>query len=202
MALTRPGPTVLRVTSTATNGAEPLKAVQASGWLLIAVGAISIVAGVLALVYPEITLLALGLIAGINVLLLGVLALVDAVAGEGGTGTRILVALLGVLGILGGIVMMRRPGETLLVIVMVLGLWLVLSGVTQAILALLEPGERGVRLLGALVDFVVGILILALPKVSLGTVAVLAAIAFLVRGAFAVYVGWHARRAGSIAVAT
>jgi len=202
VALTRPGPTVLRVTSTATNGAEPLKAVQASGWLLIAVGAISIVAGVLALVYPEITLLALGLIAGINVLLLGVLALVDAVAGEGGTGTRILVALLGVLGILGGIVMMRRPGETLLVIVMVLGLWLVLSGVTQAILALLEPGERGVRLLGALVDFVVGILILALPKVSLGTVAVLAAIAFLVRGAFAVYVGWHARRAGSIAVAT
>jgi uncharacterized membrane protein HdeD (DUF308 family) len=174
---------------------EPLKALHASGWLLIAVGAISIVAGILALVYPEITLLALGLIAGINVLLLGVLALVDAVAGEGGAGARILVGMLGVLGVLGGIVMMRRPGETVLVIVLVLGLWLILSGVTEAIVALSEPADRGVRLLAALADFVIGILILALPKVSLATVAVLVAIAFLIRGVFAVYVGWHARKA-------
>jgi uncharacterized membrane protein HdeD (DUF308 family) len=178
----------------ATTTPEPLKAVHASGWLLLVVGAASIVAGILALVYPEITLLALGLIAGINVLLLGVLALVDAVASEGGTGARVLVGVLGVLGVLGGIVMMRRPGETILVIVMVLGLWLVLSGITEAIVALMDATDRGVRLLGALVDLVIGILILALPKVSLGTVAVLAAIAFLVRGAFAVYVGWQLRR--------
>jgi uncharacterized membrane protein HdeD (DUF308 family) len=181
----------------ATTTPDPLKAVHASGWLLIAVGAISIVAGILALVYPDITLLALGLIAGINVLLLGILALVDAVAGEGGAGTRILVAMLGVLGVLGGIVMMRRPGETVLVIVLVLGLWLILSGITEGIIALSEPADRGMRLLAAFVDFVIGILILALPKVSLATVAVLVAIAFLVRGAFAVYVGWHARKAAT-----
>jgi uncharacterized membrane protein HdeD (DUF308 family) len=179
----------------ATTTPEPLKAVHATGWLLIAVGAISIVAGILALVYPDITLLALGLIAGINVMLLGILALVDAVAGEGGAGSRILVGMLGVLGVLGGIVMMRRPGETILVIILVLGLWLILSGVTEAIIALSEPADRGVRLLAALADFVIGILILALPKLSLATVAVLVAIAFLIRGAFAVYVGWHARKA-------
>ena len=38
---------------------------------------------------------------------------------------------------------------------------------------------------------------LALPKVSLATVAILVAIAFLVRGAFAVYVGWHVRKAAA-----
>jgi uncharacterized membrane protein HdeD (DUF308 family) len=181
----------------ATTTPEPLRAVQASGWLLIVVGVVSIVAGILALVYPDITLLALGLIAGIEVLLLGVLALVDAVAGERGTGPRILVAVLGVLGVLGGIVMMRRPGETILVIVLVLGLWLVLSGVTEAIVALMEPADRGPRLLSALVDLVLGVLILALPELSLATVAVLAAIAFLVRGFFSLYVGWHTRRAAS-----
>lgn len=178
----------------ATTTPEPLQAVHSSGWLLIAVGAISIVAGILALVYPDITLLALGLIAGINVLLLGILALVDAVTDEGGTGARILVAVLGVLGVLGGIVMMRRPGETVLVIVLVVGLWLILSGITGAIVALMERTDRGVRLFAALVELVIGILILALPKVSLGTVAILVAVAFLVRGAFAVYVGWHVRR--------
>src|SRR5215217_1679367 len=95
-------------------GFEPLKTVHASGWLLIAVGGISIVAGMLALAYPEMTLLVLGLVAGINVLLLGVQALVDAVTDEDGSGARMLVAVLGVLGVLGGIVMMRRPGETVL----------------------------------------------------------------------------------------
>jgi uncharacterized membrane protein HdeD (DUF308 family) len=179
----------------ATTTPDPLKAVHTSGWLLLIVGVVSIVAGILALVYPDITLLALGLITGINVLLLGILALVDAVAGEGGPGARILVGILGVLGVLGGIVMMRRPGETVLVIVLVIGLWLILSGVTEAIIALSERADRGARLLAALVDFVIGILILALPKVSLATVAVLVAIAFLIRGMFAVYVGWHARKA-------
>src|SRR5215217_3099102 len=179
----------------ATTTPDPLKTVHSSGWLLIVVGAVSIVAGILALVYPDITLLALGLIAGINVLLLGIVALVDAVAGERGTGARVLVAMLGVLGVLGGIVMMRRPGETILVIILVAGLWLILSGVTEAIVALSEPADRGVRLLAALVDFAIGIAVLALPKVSLATVAVLVAIAFLIRGAFAVYVGWHARKA-------
>ena len=183
----------------ATTTPEPLKAVHASGWLLIAVGVISVIAGLLALAYPDITLLVLGLITGINVLLLGVLAVVSAVAGEGGTGSRILLAVLGVLGVLGGIVMMRRPGETILVIVLVLGLWLVLSGLTEAIVALIEPGDRGFRLLGALVDFLIGVLILAWPDASLVTVAILAAIAFLVRGAFVIWVGWQTRRAGPVA---
>jgi len=183
-------------------GFEPLKTVHASGWLLIAVGGISIAAGLLVLAYPEMTLLVLGLVAGINVLLLGVQALVDAVTDEDGSGARMLVAVLGVLGVLGGIVMMRRPGETVLVIVMVLGLWLVLSGLTEAIISLTVPGERGLRLLRAAVDFLIGVLILAWPDVSVATVAVLAAIAFLVRGVSAVYVGWQTRRTGSVAVAS
>jgi uncharacterized membrane protein HdeD (DUF308 family) len=177
----------------ATTTPDPLKAVHASGWLLIAVGAISVIAGILALAYPDITLLALALIAGINVLLLGALALVDAIVSEGNTGARVLVGVLGVLGVLGGIAMMRRPGETLLVIIMILGLWLVLSGITQALVALSEAADRGLRLLGAAVDLVIGVLILAWPDLTLATVAVFAAIAFLVRGAFAIYVGWQAR---------
>ena len=85
---------------------------------------------------------------------------------------------------------------------MVLGLSLVLSGLTEAIISLTVPGERGPRLLRAAVDFLIGVLILAWPDVSVATVAVLAAIAFLVRGASAVYVGWQTRRAGSVAVAS
>jgi uncharacterized membrane protein HdeD (DUF308 family) len=175
---------------------DTLRTARSGGLLLVVVGAISIIAGILALAYPDITLLALGLIAGINVFLFGLLALVNAVAAdEDETVPRVLVGVFGVLGILAGLLMMRRPGETVLVILLAVGLWLIMSGIIEGILALSEHADRGPRLLSALADLVLGILLLALPKLSLGTVAVLCGIAFILRGAFAVYAGLKLRRA-------
>jgi uncharacterized membrane protein HdeD (DUF308 family) len=177
---------------------DALKAAHSGGWLLVATGVLSVIAGILALVYPDITLLALALIAGINVFLLGLLGMVSAVtADKDDAGPRVLVGVFGLLGVLAGILMMRRPGETLLVILLAVGLWLIISGLIEGIIALSEPADRGPRLLAALVDLVLGILLLALPKLSLGTVAVLCGLAFLVRGAFLVYVGLKMRRAGA-----
>jgi hypothetical protein len=77
------------------NSSHALKAAHSSDWLLVGVGAVSIVVGVLALVYPEMILLALALIAGINVFLFGLLGIVSAVsAGGGNAGARVLVALV------------------------------------------------------------------------------------------------------------
>ena len=67
--------------------------------------------------------------------------------------------------------------------------------VITGILALAEPVDRGPRLLMALADAVFGILLLALPKLSLGTVAVLCGLAFIIRGVFAVWTGLRLRGA-------
>ena len=165
-----------------------------SGGVVVAVGVLSIVAGVLAIAYPDLTLLALALIAGINLLLLGILGLVDAVtADDDAGGTRVLSGVLGLLGVIAGLVVMRRPGESLLAIVLVLGVWFVVSGLVDAIRALVVPGDRAFRLLVAVFDIVLGGLILALPDVGLKTMAVLAGIAFIVRGIFAIVVGMRLR---------
>ena len=165
-----------------------------SGGVVVAVGVLSIVAGVLAIANPDLTLLALALIAGINLLLLGILGLVDAVtADDDAGGTRVLSGVLGLLGVIAGLVVMRRPGESLLAIVLVLGVWFVVSGLVDAIRALVVPGGRAFRLLVAVFDIVLGGLILALPDVSLKTMAVLAGIAFIVRGIFAIVVGMRLR---------
>jgi len=76
-----------------------------------------------------------------------------------------------------------------------------MSGAIEAIVALTVPSDRSLRLLGAAVDFLIGLLILVWPDVSVAMVAVLAAIAFLVRGAFVMYLGCQTRRAGPVAVA-
>ena len=179
-----------------------LKTVHAGGGLLIATGAISMIAGLLALVYPDITLLALALIAGINVFLFGLIGIVNAVgADEDDAAARVLLAALGVLGVLAGLVMMRRPGETLLVLLLAVGLWLIMSGLIEGIIALTETEDRGARLLAALLDLVLGGLLLALPKLSLGTVAILCGLSFLLRGAFAIYAGIRSRKGGTVVAA-
>ena len=166
-----------------------------SGGVVALVGVLSIVAGILAIVYPDLTLLALALIAGINLLLLGILGLVDAVTSDDDAGgTRVLSGVLGLLGVIAGLVVMRRPGESLLAIILILGVWFVVSGLVDAIRAIVVPGDRAFRMLVAIFDIVLGGLILALPDVSLKTMAILAGIAFIVRGIFAVLIGLKLRK--------
>ena len=175
--------------------AQLIADVRTTGTMLVVAGLLSFGAGVLALVYPDITLLALALIAGINLLLLGALSLVDAFSDDGDTTARVLAAVLGLLGIMAGLVVMRRPGESLLAVLIVLGIWLVVTGIVDLVRAVAHAANRGFRLLAAVVDIVLGGLILALPDVSLKTLALLIGVAFIVRGVLSVWRGLVLRRA-------
>jgi uncharacterized membrane protein HdeD (DUF308 family) len=185
----------MTTTTSATTPETELRGdLRSFGTILIVTGALGFIAGILALVYPDITLLALALIAGINLVILGAFGLVDALSGENDTTTRVLAALLGLLGIMAGLVVMKRPGESLLAILIVLGIWLVITGIVDLVRAFVVAGNRGLRLLTAVVDIVLGGLILALPDVSLKTLALLIGIAFIVRGALSIVRGFQLRR--------
>jgi uncharacterized membrane protein HdeD (DUF308 family) len=169
---------------------------KSAGWIMIAAGAISMVAGILAIVYPDITLLVLAIFAGVNLMVLSALSLADAFQADADGGSRAASAVLGVLGLVAALVVLRRPGETLLVLVLAIGIWLVVSGAVHFFRAFEDLEGRALRLLVAISEIVLGALILCLPDLSLKTVAVLAGISFLLRGAFAVYAGWQLRKAG------
>ena len=112
-------------TSTSTHTVpDPLAGARSSGWILIAAGAIAIVAGLLAIAYPDITLLALAIFAGINLIVVGLMSVIEAFDDEIDSGARALAAVLGILGMIAGLVVLRRPGESLLALLLVLGIWL------------------------------------------------------------------------------
>jgi len=168
-------------------------------WLYAILGVVSLVCGILALVYPGITLLALGVILGFYLILGGVVALLDAIMGD--AASRVLSAIIGVLALLAGLVCLRRPGESLLAIVVVVGIYLVVAGVVGLVRAIANSEDRGLALLVAVLDLVLGILILSLPKLSLGTLAVLVGISLIVRGAFAcvgAYRLWRVRHEDAV----
>jgi short repeat uncharacterized protein DUF308 len=103
--------------------------------------------------------------------------------------------VLGLLAMIAGLVLIKRPSESVLAFVLVLGIWFVISAVVSLVRAVFEPEARSIRLVVALVEFIFGVLILALPKLSLGTLAILVGIAFAIRGAGLIAAGLEQRRA-------
>ena len=71
-------------------------------WLFLVLGLVSILAGILAIVYPDITLLAVGLFIGVSLMFVGAMDIVDAISGD--PGSRALSAITGVLALLAGLV--------------------------------------------------------------------------------------------------
>jgi uncharacterized membrane protein HdeD (DUF308 family) len=162
-------------------------------WLFLVVGVVSILAGILAIAYPDITLLALGIFVGIGLLFSGALDIAEAIAGE--PESRVLAAIVGVLSVVAGLICLRRPGESLLAIVVVLGIYLVVAGIVRFIRSFSSLEDRAAQMGLGILDVILGILILSLPGLSLVTLAVLFAISLLIRGAFEVWMAFKLRGA-------
>jgi uncharacterized membrane protein HdeD (DUF308 family) len=161
-------------------------------WMLAVLGVASLVCGVLAIVYPDITLLAAGIIFGFYLMLAGVFELVEAIVGD--AASRALSAIVGIVALIAGLICLRRPGESLLAIVVVVGVYLVVTGIARLVRAFASVEHRGWSLLSAVVDLILGILVLSWPDESLVTLAVLFGISLIVRGIFALVAAWQLRK--------
>jgi uncharacterized membrane protein HdeD (DUF308 family) len=159
---------------------QDLDEIATEWWMLAILGVVSIIAGVLAIVYPDLTLLAVGLIFGIYLLMAGIFEIVEAIAGD--PASRALAAITGVIGLIAGLVCLRRPGASLLALILVLGIYLIVAGVARLVRAFGSAEDRGWSIVSALADIVLGILILVIPDLSLVTLAVLFGISLIVRG--------------------
>jgi uncharacterized membrane protein HdeD (DUF308 family) len=162
-------------------------------WIPMVVGLISLACGIATLVWPDVTLLALALIAGVNITILSGFVIGEAIA-EDEADDKTLRIVLGVLGVIAGLVVMRRPGETLLVLILAVGIWLILDGLVEVVHAIVNPrGHRVLLILGGLIDFGVGVALLVWPKLGLGTVAILIGLGFVARGVVLMFGAWRLR---------
>ncbi|MGZ4259183.1 MAG: HdeD family acid-resistance protein [Solirubrobacteraceae bacterium] len=161
---------------------------------VIVAGVLAVICGIVAVAWPKIPLLALAILIGLTLISLGALSIANAFQQDLDGGARALSGVLGLFGVIGGVVVVRRPGETLLAIILVLGLWLFGAGVVEMIRGLVYPDQRLLALLTGAIDVIIAILILSWPKESLGTLAILTGIAFIIRGLLMVYRGIQVRR--------
>src|SRR3954452_8216153 len=134
-------------------------------WLFVVLGVICLITGLLAIVWPGLTLLTLGIFAGIYLMIAAVMEIIDAIAGE--PGGRALSAILGIVALIAGLIFLRRPGESLLAIVIVAGVFLVAEGVIRVFRAFGSSEGRWWSVAAGIVDVAFGGLILAWPDIGL-----------------------------------
>jgi uncharacterized membrane protein HdeD (DUF308 family) len=166
-------------------------------WVIALLGALSIAAGVLALAYPDITLLVLGLIVGINLVLIGAVWIALATMEDHTEGGRVLRFIVGFLATLAGLVCLVRPGAGVLALLLALSFWFIITGMADLARALDEREHRVFAAVFGVIGIAAGVIIVANPDIGLTTLALLAGIAFIVRGTLELMAGLYMRRLAS-----
>jgi uncharacterized membrane protein HdeD (DUF308 family) len=164
-------------------------------WLPLALGVVTIIAGLVALAYPGPTLLVVCVIVGVYLILWGAMTVIRGV-GDGGIPTllRVVFVLVGALTVIAGLIVLVRPGESVLTIAWVLGVWWVFVGVMQLVGGIVEPADRGWNLALGVLGIVAGAIILAQPAIGLITLVWIVAIALIVRGVVEIVAGLQIRK--------
>jgi len=158
-------------------------------WLLMLTGAIGVIVGVIVLAKPGNSLKALAVITGIFLLTDGIFELAAALSRR--TVNRGLVAVLGVVTVIVGVVLIRHPVKGVTAVAILIGIWLIALGVVRFVGAFEEAEHRGWNFVLAAIELIAGIVIIANPKIGYATLALLVGIAFIANGIGLLAVGWR-----------
>jgi uncharacterized membrane protein HdeD (DUF308 family) len=165
------------------------------GWVL-AFGIITLALGVLALVWPGRTLVVLAVLFGIQLIVMGIFRFAAAFASDDVSGgSRVLLALLGVLSLIIGLYAVRHILLTLLALALLLGIFWIISGAVEVFMALShrEMQHRGWNVVMGIISVLAGIVVLAYPGISLLVLAIVVGIWLIVFGAMEIGLAWRIR---------
>ena len=168
---------------------EPSDALEISQawWLLVIVGIASLVAGAILVAKPSNSLATLAVVFGIFLLIDGIVELIESFGHS--IENRGLAAVIGILGIVIGIILIRHPTHAVTAIGLLIGIWLVATGAVSLARAIATGSWGLLWLLIAVLKIAVGIAIVADPHIGYATLAVLSGIWLIVNGISAIVLG-------------
>jgi uncharacterized membrane protein HdeD (DUF308 family) len=165
---------------------------------MIVVGVLAVIAGIVALAWPGVTILVL-------VILFAVYAFSSAFTQgsrafrSDGFGPVLGHLLLALVDIAAGVFALAWPAPTVLVLVYVVGFWAIFGGIAEFFTAFAAGETAGTRtlfLLGGLVSVAFGVVLLSRPGVGALTLALLYGLFALIYGVTQIAAGTHLRGVG------
>ena len=156
-------------------GVGPMAGMADHWGLLLTYGLLTVGFGIVLAAWPDETLKVVAVLIGIQFIITGVFRLVLAIASRSmDTGSRALVGLFGALALVIGLLCLRDPVQTILVVGILLGIWWLAAGLIDVIGAFRDEGSerRGWDLAMGAITAVLGLFLLINPEVSLGVLVV------------------------------
>jgi uncharacterized membrane protein HdeD (DUF308 family) len=157
--------------------------------LVLTYGLLTFGMGLVLVFWPEQTLKVLAVLIGIQFILTGLLRLVLAVASkQADGGTRAVAGMFGALALILGLLCLRDPLQTVLVISMILGVWWLAAGLIDIVGAFRsgESHRRGWDAALGVISVAAGGFLLVAPEVSVTVLVVVAAVWLFSYGSIAI----------------
>jgi len=165
------------------------------GWVLF-FGIVTLALGVLVAVKPKDTIYAFAIVLGIWLFVAGLFRIVVAIADhEDSGGTRWLMAVLGLLSVIIGILFLRHTEETVTTLAFLIGLFWVVGGIIEFFTAYSEHGSpaRGFRVGMGVLAFAAGVVTLVRPHLTLNVLAVIMGIWLIIYGILEIALSFQLR---------
>jgi uncharacterized membrane protein HdeD (DUF308 family) len=159
-------------------------------------GAVHAIMGLVALFWPAVTLTVIAVIVGIEFVLAGLIRLVVAIASPS-QDVRGLRIVLGLLSVIVGLLVIRSPLESVGLLVTIVGVFWIVWGVVEVLIALLPSaaGQRTPLLVEGGVALLGGAVLLSWPDVTLGVLTRGVGLLLLLAGAITAWSAWRLRDA-------
>jgi uncharacterized membrane protein HdeD (DUF308 family) len=182
---------------------DPIGEIQRSArqfwWVPVVRGAVAIVFGLIAMIWPHITAGAILWVVAIFAIVDGIVALYDAIRYRSENGTALGVTL-GVVAIVFGVVALVWPGPTIAVFAIIVGIWALAAGLIQLVASIdlrsvIGSGWGWGVVTGSL-TIILGLLLIFWPHGSVAALVVILGIWAIVVGILLMIVGFQVRRVG------
>jgi uncharacterized membrane protein HdeD (DUF308 family) len=149
------------------------------------VGVVTIVLGIVVLVWPQETLVVLAVLFGIQLVLFGLFRLIHAFSDDA-SGSRGLLGFVGILGMIAGIVILRHPFESVAVLATILGVVWIVMGAIDVVGALADStiGHRWMQGIAGLLSVAAGIIVVAWPEPTITVIAWIGGLYLVIFGIF------------------
>lgn len=175
---------------TASSSSDPEEILATIGrswvWTLVFAG-VTLVAGIIVLVWPQETARVFAIVVGLQFIAIGIARFVTAFApGRADSGSRILYVLLSLLSVLAGVLCLRHQLQAVTVLALIIGLLWLIGGIVLLFSAIADHDStyRGFSMGAGSLSIVAGIVVLGFPTQSVVALARLIGLWLVLLGLF------------------
>jgi uncharacterized membrane protein HdeD (DUF308 family) len=185
--------------SLSSNTAASFPSLAKKIWIFAVIrGALAIIFGLIALFAPIATSIALAIVIGVFAIVTGVFDIIEAIRHRGSS-SMVLRIVLGAVSILFGILVLVWPGISLAILVIMVGVWAIITGVLQLMSSVRHravPDSGWVwGIIGGAVSILFGVVVLIWPGTGLVAIIWIIGIWAVVWGIILIVLGVKLRKA-------